>query len=179
MVTAYITATEFRNLTNLSSNEYSDAQIEQLILSATVEIDKRTGRTWQCETTVTNELYDGDGTNELDLNQVDIIAISSIEIDKNYDGSYVSVDPDYALVYSKRGGVLLDSERNSGIEVDSFVKGRQTVRVTYVYGHSAPDDLVKNLCALLVLQQLRPDQNLEKVIENRISLLRANSIKNI
>jgi hypothetical protein len=44
LVTAYLTATEFRNITNLQSTEYSDTQLNQMILSATVEIDKQTGR---------------------------------------------------------------------------------------------------------------------------------------
>lgn len=173
---AYLTATEFRNITNLGSAEYADAQLTQMILAATSEIDLRTGRTWQGLTTVTDEYYDGDGTNELILNHTDIGTISALSIDDNYDGTYVPVTPSYVMVYSNEGKIIIDSVRYTP-EVDVFVKGNKTVKITYTYGNSAPTDFVKNLCALMVLQELRSDEKLQEIIDKRISLLRANSIK--
>jgi hypothetical protein len=177
MVTAYLTATEFRNVTNLQSAEYSDTQLNQLILAATVEIDKRTGRTWQGAQTVTNEYYDGDGTDELQLNQVDISSLDALSIDENYDNDYVSVTTSKVITYADAGVLIIDSGRFTDVEVPVFTKGYKTVKVSYKWGNTTPDDLVKNLCALIVMQELRPEAQLSETIQKRISLLRANSIK--
>ena len=174
----YLTATEFRNVTNLGSSEYSDAQLNQMLLAATAEIDLRTNRTWQGATTVTNEYYDGDGSEELILNHPEVTSISSLSIDEEYNGTYVSVTPTYLMIYSNEGRIVLDNVRYTP-EVTAFVKGNKTVKITYVYGNTTPNDFVKNLCALMVLQELRSDQKLQDLIDKRISLLRANSIKSI
>lgn len=179
MVNQYLTATEFRNVTNLQSAEYSDVQLDQLLLAATVEIDTRTGRTWQRVTTVTDEYYDGDGTEELWLVNTDIVSVTSLGIDDGYNGTYVSVTPSAGImIYSKQGRIVLDSDRYS-LTVDEFTKGRKTVKITYTYGNSEPDNLVKNVCAMMVLQQLRPEQNLSEMIDRRIGLLRADSISSL
>lgn len=173
----YLTATEFRNLTNLQSTEYSDTQLNQLISAATAEIDLVTGRTWQGVATATNEYYDGDGTTELQLKQVDIGAVSAISVDEDLNGTYTSITPSYVLVYASEGKLILATVRYSAIEATEFTKGNKTVKVTYTYGNSAATDVVKNLCALMVLQELRPEAQLKETIEKRIGLLRANSIK--
>jgi hypothetical protein len=175
----YLTATEFRNVTNLQSAEYSDTQLNQMLLAATSEIDKRTGRTWQGSQTVTNEYYDGDGSGELWLNHTDIGTISSLSVDEDYNGTFVSVTTSHVIVYAKQGRIVLDTARYSAIAVESFTKGNNTVKITYTYGNASPDDFVKNLCAMIVMQQLRPEQNLEEMIDRRISLLRADSISDI
>ena len=179
MVTQYLTATEFRNVTNLQSSEYSDTQLNQLLLAATVEIDTRTGRTWQGVQTKTNEYYDGDGTIELWLKNTDIASVTALSIDENYTGTYTSVTPGRVIIYAKQGRLVLDVVRYSNIEAECFTDGLNTVKVTYTYGNATPDDFVKNLCAMLVLQQLRPEQNLSEMIDKRISLLRADSISSI
>jgi hypothetical protein len=173
----YLTATEFRNITNLQTEEYADTQLNQMINAATVEIDLKTGRTWQAVTTVTNEYYDGDGTTKLKLNKTDIASVTALSIDSNYDGTFVSVDPTQLIVYAD-GTILIDVARYSPT-VSSFTKGNKTVKITYTYGTSAPTDFVKNLCAMIVLQQLRPEQNLAETIDKRISLIRANSTSSI
>jgi hypothetical protein len=160
-----------------STLENSPSYIQKALdLGFSVEIDLRTNRTWQASTTISNEYYDGDGTTELELNHPDVSSISAISIDKEYNGTYVSVTPSYIMIYAKEGRIVIDNVRYNP-EVTSFIKGNKTVKVTYVYGYSAPDDFVKNLCALMVLQELRPDQKLQDLIDKRISLLRANSIK--
>jgi hypothetical protein len=179
MVTQYLTATEFRNLTNVQSAEYSDAQLNQLILAATVEIDKMTGKTWRGVQTVTDEYYDGDGSNELQLKQVNVTSLDALSIDIYYNGTYVPITTSYVLVYSDVGTLILDNVRQNGLEASVFAKGNKTVKVSYKHGFVAPDSLVKNLCALIVLQELRPESQLQESIDKRISLLRANSIKYI
>ena len=179
MVIAYLTSSEFRNITNLSDAEYSDTQLSQMIDAATVEIDLRTGRTWQEVKTVTDELYDGDGTNELWLKQKDIGTVSALSIDSDYNGIFTSVTTSYIITYNSIGQVVLDVARNSAIEVSSYTKGHKTVKITYTYGNANPTDFVKNLCALIVLQQLRPEPVQLETIDRRIDLLRANSISNI
>lgn len=176
MVIQYLNASEFRNITNIQTEEYSDTQLDQLLMAATSEIDLRTGRTWQEVTIVTNEYYDGDGSDTLILNHTDLVEITELNIDKNYDGTFVSVDTDYVIVYEREGRIVLDNVRFTP-EVSSFTKGNKTIKITYTYGNDFPDDFVKNLCAMIVLQQLRPDEKLESMIEKRISLLRINSTK--
>jgi hypothetical protein len=175
----YLTATEFRNITNLQSAEYSDAQLDQLLDAATDELDLRTGRTWQGVQTVTDELYDGDGTNEFYLKQTDIGSVTALSVDKDYTGSFTSVTTSYLVVYPDIGLVVLDTGRYSSTEVESFTKGYKTIKVSYTYGNASPTDFVKNLCAMIVLQQLRPESSQAEMIEKRISLLRANSISDI
>ena len=179
MVIAYLTSSEFRNITNLDDSEYSDTQLAQMIDAATVEIDLRTGRTWQEIKTKTDELYDGDGTNELWLKQKDIGTVSALSIDSDYNGTFTSVTTSYIITYNSIGQVVLDVARNSAIEVSSYTKGHKTVKITYTYGNANPTDFVKNLCALIVLQQLRPEPVQLETIDRRIDLLRANSISNI
>lgn len=176
MVIQYLNASEFRNVTNIQNEEYSDAQLDQLLVAATSEIDLRTGRTWQEVTTVVDEYYDGDGSDTLILNHTDLVEITELNIDKNYNGTFVSVDTDYVIVYEREGRIVLDNVRFTP-EVSSFTKGNKTIKITYTYGNDFPDDFVKNLCAMIVLQQLRPDEKLESMIEKRISLLRINSNK--
>lgn len=180
MVTVqYLTATEFRNITNVQSAEYTDSQLDQLIDASTVELDLRTGRTWQGVQTVTDEYYDGDGSNELWLKQKDIGGVSALSVDDDYDGSFTSVTTSYLITYTDIGKIVLDTARYSAIEVSSFTKGNKTVKVSYTYGNAVPTDFVKNLCAMMVLQQLRPESVQNEMIDKRISLLRADSIKSI
>ena len=179
MVTQYLTATEFRNITNVQSSEYTDTQLNQMISSATVELDLRTGRTWQGVQTASNQYFDGTGTNEMYLGRTDIASITSLSIDEDYNGTFTDVTASYIIFYAGTGRVVLDTARYSAIEASVFTKGNKTVRVTYTYGNAAPTDFVKNLCAMMVLQQLRPEPVQNEMIDKRILLLRSDSISDI
>ena len=173
----YITATEFRNRTNLQSAEYTDAQLEQLIDEATDEIDFKTNRTWQGTVSLTDEYYDGDGKTELWLEKGDVSSIDALSIDEEYDGNYVSVTTSKVLLYEDEGYIVLDTARYSNIEVEQFTKGNKTVKVSFTYGNSTPTEFVKSLCALMVLNDINPSTDLQERIDKRINLLRTNTIR--
>ena len=176
MTTRYATATEFRNNTNIQSSEYSDTKVEQALDSATEEIDLRTGRTWQGAQTVTDEYYDGNGYDFLYLDHPDVQSITALSIDENYDGNYESINTSHIILYESLGKIVLDHVRYSTIAVDYFVKGHDTVKVSYTYGIATPTWPVKQLCILMALQLLNPEVNLTESINRRIGLLRAETI---
>jgi len=179
MVTRYASATEFRNETNMTSAEWSDTQLEQMLDNATVLIDKRTGRTWQAVGTVTDELYDGDGTTQLWLERGDIQSVTALSINENFVGTFTSVTPSFVRIYSDEGLIELDVENESSIEVDSFTKGPQTVKVSYTYGFATPTDDVKELCIMMVEQKLNPTEEGKIKVVEAIKRLRRIDIETI
>ena len=83
--------------------------------------------------TYTEELYDGDGTDNLFLNHVPVISVSELKI---YNGStWDTIDAaDYAL-YLKLGKIILTAG-------DKFLTGPQYVSVTYSAGYTGvPPDV--------------------------------------
>ncbi len=176
MTTRYATVTEFRNITNLGSSEYSDTKIGQLLDFATEIIDARTGRTWQGSQTVTDEMYDGNGESFFYLDQVDIASVSALSIDEDYDGTFVDIDLSDILLYDEIGKLVLDVAREPSIAVEAFTKGNQTVKVSYTYGGALPTNNVKELCINIAWNELNSTPELVSRINQRLALFRANSI---
>ncbi len=175
-VVPYATATEFRNVTNIGTDEYSDVQLAQILDVATVMIDRDTGRTWQGVTTVTDELYNGTGESFFYLNQVDIGSVSALSVDEDYDGTFTSVTVSKIIVYEEIGKVVLDIARNSDLEVDAFTKGLETIKVTYSYGSATPTDDVKQLCIDVALNMVSPSPERVTKVNTQMNMLKANSI---
>ena len=128
---SYCTVTDIRNFSNVSTQEFSDTAVQQMIDRATQFIDMRTGRTWQGTNTVTNEYYDGDDTDLLWLNQSDIKSITALAIDQSGDNvTYTTVTVTYANCYPE-GYIVLN---RSLAEVNLFKAGSKTVRISYTNG---------------------------------------------
>ncbi len=180
MTTRYASADQFRAETNVQSGEYSDSDLEQFLDAATVLIDNRTGRTWQGIQTVTDEYYDGNGETFLFLDNVDLTSLDALSINEDFDGTYTSVTLDYTRYYSATGRIELDVENSdSKIEVDAFIKGPKTVKVSYKYGHAAPTEEITELCILIVEYRLNPTAALRSDIDRRIRELKADGVEEI
>ena len=172
----YAIPAEFRNVSNLGVEEYPDSQLNQLLDAATAIIDRNTGRTWQEVVTVTDELYDGNGQSFLYLNQVDIGSVTALSVDKDLNGSFTSVDTSDIIVYEEMGKVVLDVVRNSDIAVSRFIKGNETIKISYTYGSAEPTEDVKQLCIDIALNMINSTPELVTRINTETNRLKANSI---
>ena len=175
-MTRYATPTEFRNVTNIGTDEYSDTQLEQVLDVATRIIDRDTNRTWQGVQTVTDELYDGNNEIFLYLLKGDIGSVTALSVDEDLDGTWTSVDTSDIIVYEEIGKIVLDVERDSDIAVDYFTKGNETVKVSYTWGNASPTDDVKQLCIDVALEYISPNPERAQKIKNQMNMLKANSI---
>ncbi len=173
----YVTYTELINASNISLQEFSQTQLEQLIDEATSVIDERTGRTWQGIQTITNELYNGDGSTKLWLKNTDIQSITALSIDEYLNGSFTSItvgsnnDLGDAFVFYDYGLIVLNPSES---EVPYFIEGNNTVKVSYTYGNSTPTDDVKRLCINIVLNNIKFEEERKKIIDEAIARLTFN-----
>lgn len=177
----YVTVAEFRNETNVQKSEWEDSKLEQFIEAATVDIDNRTGRTWKGLQTITDELYDGTGEIYLYLKQKDIQSIIALGIDDEFTGSFTTVTVDFTRYYSDIGRIELNVETSDAatIEVGSFVKGHQNVKVSYTYGNATLTDDVRSLCIRMVQYRLNPTPELLEEINKRIQELRIDDLESV
>jgi len=164
----YATATEIRNWTNVSSDEWSDAQVLQFVSGATKEIDARTGRTWQGIATESAKTFDGDGSRTLFLPHIEIQSVTSLGIDDDDDDVYTTISSNWYDVYGDAGILKLTASATPG----TFVMGNKTVKVTYTYGNATPTDDVKMLCWEMVAQMIAPTDDRQERIKRKITELK-------
>ncbi len=165
----YCSILDVRNFTNVQSGEYSNSQIYMMIQMATAKIDNETGRTWKGIQTVTDEAYNGNDMDILDLNNTDIQSITSVKIDDNNDGIYTTVSSDNAQTQSgcflySQGHIILDDDAN----ITSFTAGPQTVKVSYTYGNAKATQDIRYLCVLIVANMLKQNAVYEQIIQTEI-----------
>jgi hypothetical protein len=123
---ALLTLAEYKNYSHITNNN-ADARLTQIILSAEKYFLNRVKRIIE-QDTITDELYDGDNTNELVLKNYPIVSVTELQINDNI----IDVD-DYAI-YNSEGIIKL---KNS-----IFLRGIQNIKITYVAGFSAvPEDI--------------------------------------
>lgn len=167
----YVTADEVRNYTNISSGEYSDAQVNFFISSSVAEIDARTGRTWQGIATSSDEYYDGNGTSRLQLKRNDIQDVTSLAIDDDNDDIFTTLSGSNPAWYDWYDyGLIKLITASSSISV--FPENQKNVKVTYTYGNSTVPDDVKMLTVQLVAERINPDQSRRDFIERKIKELK-------
>jgi len=164
----YCSVTEVRNYTKIQSSESSDLALNDMIKSATSEIDLRTGRTWKGIQTVTNQYLDGDDTDLLWLPKPDIQGVSSIAIDDSDSGTYTSVLSTNYFVYTDKNYVVL----RKNAPINKFRAAPQSVKITYTYGNSQPTEIVRDLCVLLVADRLHNEPVRSDKIRRIIDLLK-------
>jgi hypothetical protein len=164
----YISVTEARILGKFQPSEYSDEALEMLILDATDEIDEITGRTWKGIQTVTDEYYDGENTNFLQLKKCDITSVDKIEI-SDCGSTYTELDLD-AIAWGTNGFVRI-KEYEGDVAYRIFPKGIKNNRVSYKYGNASPSRDVKKLVMLLLYRRLRNDEVVENEIEREFKRL--------
>lgn len=120
-----------------------DTQIEGFVNHATDWIEKETGVSFVLRT-VTNELLDGSGWNELDLSKSPVASVSKVEFLTAYTPeAWEEQDAGtYPVILLGGAGILFRSL--------SFPLGRRNVRVTYQAGYAEVPADVTGLCLQLV-----------------------------
>lgn len=116
----------------LSSSSLSTTQqnvLDRIIDVVTEYIENVVGRRIK-KATYTNEVYDGDGSEVLQLKNYPVVSVSSVEVraSSENEDSWDSID-------SKDYYVNLDSGIIEGMGGYKFVKGRKMYRVTYIAGY--------------------------------------------
>jgi hypothetical protein len=155
----YCSILDVRNYTNVQSAEYSDAAVQMMIDTNTKSIDTYTGRTWQGVETETDAYFDGNGRRFMHFDN-DISAVTSLAIDDDDDGAYTAISAAQFYVYTDRGGIWLKDDA----EVETFVQGRLTVKMSYTHGHADPTDDVRHLCILMVANMMKMDNTRTSMI---------------
>lgn len=121
-----------------SGTTSEDTVLEDLINRASAHANKHTGR--QLLLARFTEFYDGDGSDELMLNNYPVGTLTSVHDDPLRDfaaGSLLVVDDDYIL--DAAAGIISAMSGHP-----AFLKGKATVKVVYTAGYalaSVPHDL--------------------------------------
>jgi len=164
----YCSVKDIRDFTNVSSGEYSDAQLYLMTKMATNSIDDETGRTWKGIQTITNEVYDGDGTDTLSLDQTDVQSITALSIDTVGDGTYTAVSSSNTQTSSGcfvyHDYIILDAKAN----IPSFRAGVQSVKISYTYGNASAPENIRLVAILIVSNMMKQNAVYAKTISEEI-----------
>ena len=127
-------------------NTENDEMITQGINYVTGQIRAYCGRTQLISGTVTNQLHNGSGTNELRTREYPVVSVSAIT-EVLEDGAATT----RALTISP---IILKAERTIVLPLDTFTKGFQNIRITYVagYGSNSADQKALQGATLRLLQ---------------------------
>lgn len=152
----YITTSEFLLMTNAQSSEWPASNLQYLIDQASKQIDVVTGRTWAGTQTSSSQYVDGTGTNQLKLPVSDLASVTVLKIDDNNDGTFTAItvssnSSDGEVMWYSHGLVQL----NANATITTFPLYPKSVFISYTYGNSTPDDMVKRLCCLMVMQMIK------------------------
>lgn len=158
----YCSVDDVRGFSGISTAELTNNQIYKMIQDVTARIDELTGRTWKGIQTVTDEYYDGDDTDLLWLNQVDIRSTTAVSIDDNLDGTYTAITITKIHTYEE-GYIVLDRTA----EITAFIAGPRNIKISYTYGNAKPTEAIRELAKLMVVNLMHYDGNRTELI-NRI-----------
>lgn len=170
-IVGYLTIREARLMGKFQKSEFDDETMELYIQQATQDVDQKTGRTWKGVETVTDEYYDGNGFNYLQLRHVDIQSLTALSVCNNNDGTFTSVTASKVTWY-ENGSVVLDSAMNSDLEATVFTLGNKTTKVSYTHGNSAPTAAVKQLTLMLLHSLIKTDDGIENKIKKKVEELK-------
>jgi len=161
----YATTTEVRNYIGVTSDDFSDQALTDMINSATDRIDRETGRTWQGAQTVTNEYYTGDGTNRLQLKNTDITSLDSLSINTSSTGSTYTSVTTTKVRYIEGLGIL---ELQPDAEVPYFPEYVNSTKVSYKYGNSSIPADIKLACRYLIAEMMNIPDRMNQDLYNMI-----------
>jgi hypothetical protein len=107
-------------------------------------IDNWIGTDFQNETSVTNEIVSGTGTQWLELKHYPIQSVSKVEVDEgSFDAPSWTIEDITDYKAPAQHG-----ENNNELQYNgTWNKGIGNYRVTYKYGYSAVPSIVKNIAA--------------------------------
>lgn len=176
----YASVADVRRFNGIDTAEYDDAAILSLIRKATDVIKEETGRSWDGIKTITDELHDGDGTNQLWIGQqgfgvFDITEITKVEVDESGSGTYTLVTSTHpsavagVFFYKDEGRIQMTQESN----VSTFTNGLKTIRLTYKAGNLGPEQKIKALVGMIIDNWLNfmPEKQME--IDSQMNTLKA------
>lgn len=121
--------------------------ISTLISAASERIEKYCRR-GIASATYTDELYDGDGRNELQLREFPLITLTSVTViqDDDTDSSLTVGN----LRNNADEGLLRFSPAASGDDYIYFPRGFQNIKITYIAGYATVPEDVQEGCVLLI-----------------------------
>lgn len=138
-VKGYTTKDIIQNYTGLTISSSLDTQFGAWIEGVEHYIDKYTGRNFKADADATPRLYDGDG--EQDLLIDDCIEITKVEIgNDSYGGSFVEIpntSADRYITYPENAGVKGSAISKLLLTSRYWPEGMQNNRVTAKWGYSA------------------------------------------
>lgn len=116
-----------------------DVQIAEWIEAMEAYIDQETGRNFIADSAASERLYDGDGEDDMFID--DCVSITKVEVDDD------EIDTDDYYLYPANSLPITKIVLDSAV----FAKGRQNVAITAKWGYSAavPAD-IKLACTVLV-----------------------------
>jgi hypothetical protein len=112
-------------------------------------VESRTGQKYS-ETTVTEELYDGTGNDELVLKNFPLTEVTKIEyFDEDESEEWEELEADYYKVYNDDGIIKFYDPDGDIEEIVCFEEGMLNWRVSYKYGHASTPAIIEFLTSLL------------------------------
>ena len=108
----YASIQEIRDFTGISTTEFADAAVTAMINAMTGVIERRTGRYWRSQKTVTDKLYDGDGSTIMYLHHIDVQSLTAISVDNNYTGTFTTITTSKVKLHGTYGKLTLATELN-------------------------------------------------------------------
>jgi len=120
---------------------------------ADAQVESRTRKKFT-EVTISNELYDGSGSEELILKNYPITSITKVEylsIQTPTEVWYELTSP-YFRAYKDEGILKLVEDLTGVVDISCFEKGVQNWRITYKYGYAAVPAIIELLASLLVAE---------------------------
>lgn len=163
-----LTVDEVRNRFKVQESEYDDDAIMEMIRQVYYTFEERTGRVWIGEQTVTDEYYEGDGSDILVLKNGDIQSITSVSIDDDGDDTYTDITTSYIRLAEKDGIIYLGRDA----EVSYFPEEFNSVKVSYIYGNSSATEDVKDILLAMIKNVMFDRTDFTRDLENRIERYR-------
>lgn len=161
---AYILKSDIQNYLMIDISSTFDTVISNWISAAEAYIENYTGRTFEKETAV-SKLYDGDGTDELLVN--DLLTLTKIEIlDEDGDVDYTIDDTTEYYLYPAPTTPFTRPYTSIVLNiynapVTKFLKGRQNIKVTgnFGYADTVPQDI--KMVAVKIVSGFIEENNLD------------------
>jgi hypothetical protein len=159
----YCSVSEVRLITKVQTSEYSDSAITLMIENAQAKIEQITNTTFGVATTVTEYHEFDDQRNWFFTDKFPIASITSLSVNINDDGTYTTLD---ATTYDFWTYGLI--KLNSDAVITCFPSFNKSTKIVYVYGSSTVPAIIKDLCLLLVTQQISDSPELVRQIDDLI-----------
>ena len=148
--TVALVSAELNGVSITTSSTPSSSTVENWIAEVDSEIDLRTGQSWT-STTVSDEVYDYDGSGYLMLLHAPVLSVSTASYETNGIGADSESWTDLTEGRTEDYIVYL-----SDGEIDfhkTVSAGKQNFKITYTYGYTSVPSYIQRLATLMVVQR--------------------------